>query len=65
MPRPDAPGYEKQILSKRYIKAAVLRAFIEANIDEFGSSWTWEVFTEQKFSFCCIYKQHFLIVTVI
>jgi hypothetical protein len=52
MPRPDAPGYEKQILSKRYIKAAVLRAFIEANIDEFGSSWTWEVFTEQKFSFC-------------
>lgn len=44
MPPPNTPGYNKQVLSKKYIKAAVLRAFIEAQIDEFGAAWTWEVF---------------------
>jgi hypothetical protein len=52
MPPPNTSGYNKQILSKRYIKAAVLRAFIEAKIDEFGEAWTWEVFFPSESHIC-------------
>jgi hypothetical protein len=61
MPPPSTLGYKKQILSRKYIKAAVLRAFVEANIDEFGSAWTWEVFAQQEFSFAGYTEHVFLL----